>query len=82
MLGTQLGQKDTASYSTCNGRGGTVKGQDYRTGHKVWQVRLSQDYGIIKAGRLASESQEDRTDLEARRIEGTKEAAETKEAVA
>ena len=43
---------------------------------------LSQDYGIIKTRGMASESQEGREDLEARRLEGAQEATEEKAPVA
>ena len=40
------------------------------------------DYGDVKAGRLASESQEGGKDLEDGRIKGAKEATETEKIVA
>jgi hypothetical protein len=78
------GQKDAASYPTYNGRGGTAKSPDYRTGDPVWQVWLSQDYSITqsKSKGTSGESQKGGKDLEEGRVEGAKEATETKKAVA
>jgi len=54
----------------------------YRTGGSVWQVWIPEDNRYVKTGRVASESQEGRKNLEGRRIEGATEAAEEKKTMA
>ncbi len=84
MYSTRAGQKDAASHSTYNGRGGKAKDPDYRTGNPVWQVRISQDYGITQSESkgTSGESQEGGKDLEDGGTEGAEEATETKKVMA
>ncbi len=80
VCGSWSGQKDAASYPAYNGRGGTAKSPDYRTGDPVWQVWLSQDYSITqsKSKGTSGESQKGGKDMEDGRTEGTEEAIKEK----
>ncbi len=84
MYSARAGQKDAASYSTYNGRGGTAKGPNHRTGNPVWQVRISQDYGVTQSESkgTSGESQEGGKDLEDGGTKGAKKATETKKTMA
>ena len=84
MYSAQAGQKDAAAYPRYNGRGGKAKGSNHWTGNPIWQIRISQDYGITQSESkgTSGESQEGGKDLEDGRTEGTKEATETKKAMA
>ncbi len=84
MYSARAGQKDAASYPTYNGRGGKAKGPNHWTGNPVWQVRISQDYGITQSESKGTfgESQEGGKDLEEGRTDGAKETTKTKKAMA
>ena len=82
MYDTQSDQEDTAVYIRYQGWGSKVGRAYYRAGNTVWQVRVPEDNGHVKAGRVAGESQEGRKNLGARRLEGAQEAAEKKKTMA
>ena len=84
MYGSWSGQKDAASYPTYSGRGGMVKGPDYRTGDPIWQAWRSQDYGITQSESkgTSGKSQEGGKDLEDGRTKGTKEATKEETSMA
>jgi hypothetical protein len=82
MYNTQSGQEDPAANTTYQGRGTKVGGTYYRIGNSVWQVWIPEDHSHVKPRRMAGESQEGRKNLEERRLEGAKEAAEEKKAMA
>ena len=75
-------QEDTATYFSYHRWGDEVGSTYYRTGGSVWQVWIPEDNRYDKTGRVASESQEGRKNLEGRRIEGATEAAEEKKTMA
>jgi hypothetical protein len=53
-----------------------------RTGHSIWSVWVSEDYGSAEGRRVAGEPQAGGEDLEVGRVKGTPEATEEGEVMA
>jgi len=73
MQGAGTGQVNPAKYTFRIAGRATDNETDHRTGKGIWTVRIPDDYRASEQRRMEGEPQEGGEDLEAGRIESSKE---------